>query len=83
MKINEHEIELSYFGSTIKFDKEIIIRIAPYSGWFSRGLRFEHRDPDAPRFVVFWTFTPKQVEKALFDFGYGEKLNCQSDDVFK
>ena len=47
-----------------------VVGLRPHRGLFCRGFRVEHRRPDGPAVLVFWSFTPRRLRAAAQAFGY-------------
>ena len=47
------------------------LRFRPGRFPFSTGLVIGHRNPAQPPFILFWTFRPLALRKALIAMGYG------------
>jgi hypothetical protein len=68
--VSPEELRLSVLGIKFIFLKASITRVSNYKKFFSNGLRIEHSNPRAPKFIVFWTFDLPTLSKELALSGY-------------
>ena len=68
--VSDSALTLSCFGKQWVFPKESVSRLSKYSGFFSSGLRIEHKVPDYNPFIVFWTFRFRSLADELLQRGY-------------
>ena len=75
---NSDELTLRVLVIKYSFPKASIVRISEYAGplagvlprFITSGLRIEHRNKNAPDFVVFWTPHSSDLLKQLASMGY-------------
>lgn len=60
------------FGGLLRYEfpKSRLVRLSLYAGAFNKGLRIEHTVPEAPAFIVFWTFDYETLAANLRHIGY-------------
>jgi hypothetical protein len=69
--IDPQQIQLNtMFLKDFSLPKSNITSISKYSGFFSNGIRIEHRIADFPPFIVFWTRKLEAISSALTQNGY-------------
>jgi hypothetical protein len=67
---NSDELTLRVFVIKFTFPKASVAKVSEYSGFVSSGLRIEHRNKNAPSFIVFWTPHSSALLKQLASMGY-------------
>jgi hypothetical protein len=68
--LSSERIELKYTFGRLVLGRGQILRIEPYAGFFSNGMRLYHAIANKPRFVVYWPSDFHDFERHLQELGY-------------
>ena len=63
-------IKFPFFVRDYVIPKSHLERISKYKGFFSKGIRIEHKVKDLPPFIVFWSCNWSELAARLPDYGY-------------
>src|SRR6185436_8925558 len=70
LQVTECELRLRCFGKRWTFPKAELIRLSEHRGFFSVGLRIQHRIERYTQFIVFWSFAFPTLKRVLEQRGY-------------
>ena len=70
LEIHPDRLVLHTLFRRYTFPRESIVLLSISSRFFSRGLRIEHRIPEYPRFVAFWSFHISRLRQRLIEAGF-------------
>jgi hypothetical protein len=70
LEIHSDRLVLDTLFRRYTFPRDNIVSLSISSRFFSRGLRIEHRIPEYPHFIAFWSFHISRVRQRLLDAGY-------------
>lgn len=68
------KIKCLMISKNILLKKEDIEKVEIVSVLFWRGIKLTHNSLRAPKYIVFWTFSPQKVYDFLLSQGYQNKL---------